>query len=357
MGDAVRTSRAGKNRSVATIFEVAKQARVSIATVSRALTKPHAVTPATRRKVLQVVERLGYTTNYAGKQLRTRRSGKLLVTVPDITNPFYSRVLQSIEETAQREGYGVLLGDTQRDPKREEWYTLMLRRREAEGLIVLGHRLHESAVAVSQESDTAPIVSGCEFNPRAGIPSVHIDNEAAARDAMEHLYGLGHRRIGIVTGPMVSGLSRDRLRGARATAESGDRRLIVAHGDFTLSSGEAAAERLLARRDRPTAIFCFNDQMAIGVLGVARRRGLSVPKDLSVVGFDDISFARYAAPPLTTVAQPVKEIGQETVRLLLAMLKGQGRAPVSVILPHTLIVRESTAAPPERTSSRRASVA
>lgn len=333
---------------MANIFEVAKQAGVSIATVSRVLTKPETVTPPTRRKVLQAVEQLGYTTNHAGKQLRTQRSGKLLVTVPDITNPFYSRVLQSIEETAQREGYGVLLGDTQHDPKREEWYTLMLRRREAEGLIVLGHGLPDAAVAVSKESDAAPIVSGCEFNPRAGIPSVHIDNQAAARAAMSHLYDLGHRRIGIITGPMVSGLSRDRLQGARSVRDAGDRDVVVVHGDFTLASGEEAAERLLARRDRPTAIFCFNDQMAIGVLGVARRRGLMVPKDLSVVGFDDISFARYTAPPLTTVAQPVKEMGQETVRLLLGIIKGQALAPVSVILPHTLVVRESTAPPPRK---------
>jgi len=332
----------------ANIFEVARQAGVSIATVSRVFKKPHTVTAPTRRKVLQAVERLGYAPNSAGSQLRTQRSGKLVVTVPDITNPFYSRVLQSIEETAQAEGYGVLLGDTQHDPKREEWYVQMLRRREAEGLIVLGHGLPASAVSVAKASDGAPIVSGCEYNHGVGIPSIHIDNQAAAREVMEHLKGLGHRRIGIVTGPTVSTLSRDRLQGSRLKGETSDRELMVVHGDFTLGSGEDAAERLLARHDRPTAIFCFNDQMAIGVLGVARRRGLSVPKDLSVVGFDDISFARYTAPPLTTVAQPVKEIGQEAVRLLLRIIKGQALSPVSVVLPHKLITRESTAAPPKR---------
>ena len=156
--------------------------------MSRVLTRPEAVAPTTRRKVLQAVEHLGYATNSAGKQLRTQRSGKLLVIVPDISNPFYSKVLQSIEEAAQREGYAVLLGDTQHDPKREERYTLMLRRREAEGLIVLGHGMPEAAVAVSEEmTQKAPIVSGCEFNPRVGIPSVHIDNQIAAQDAMQHL--------------------------------------------------------------------------------------------------------------------------------------------------------------------------
>jgi LacI family repressor for deo operon, udp, cdd, tsx, nupC, and nupG len=333
---------------VANIFEVAKKAGVSIATVSRVLSRPEAVAAPTRRKVLQAVEQLGYTTNSAGKQLRTQRSGKLLVIVPDILNPFYSRVLQSIEEAAQREGYAVLLGDTQHDPKREERYMLMLRRREAEGVIVLGHGLPDAALAVSAEMDRkAPIVSGCEFNRRAGIPSIHIDNQRAAHDAMEHLYALGHRRIGIVTGPMASALTRDRLQGASETAKSkgAERDFVVLHGDFTIESGETATERLLTSRERPTAIFYFNDLMAIGGMSVARQHKLQVPGDLSVIGFDDISFAAHTVPPLTTVAQPVREMGQETVRLLLDVIKGQTLAPVSVILPHRLIIRESTAPP------------
>jgi LacI family repressor for deo operon, udp, cdd, tsx, nupC, and nupG len=126
----------------------------------------------------------------------------------------------------------------------------------------------------------------------------------------------------------------------------------VARGDFSIESGEQAAEQLLVRADRPTAIFCFNDQMAIGAMDVLRRRGLSVPDDVSVVGFDDIPFARYTVPPLTTVAQPVREIGQETVRLLLAVVRGQSAA--SVILPHKLLVRESTAPAAGHRRSRRA---
>ncbi len=332
---------------VANIFEVAKRAGVSIATVSRVLSRPDAVAPSTRHRVLQAVEHLGYTTNASGKQLRTQRSGKLLVLVPDITNPFYSRILQSIEESAQQEGYAVLLGDTQHDPKREERYALMLRRREADGLIALGHGLPESVLAATAEpANAAPIVSGCELYRRAaGIPSVHIDNQLAARDALEHLYALGHRRIGIVTGPMVSDLNRDRLQGAFASAKTAaaEDDLVVMHGDFTLESGEASAERLLSRPQPSTAIFCFNDLMAIGAMNVARRRGLRLPEDLSVVGFDDIAFARYTAPPLTTIAQPVKEMGQEMVRLLLEIVKGRSLAPVSVMLPHQLVVRGSTA--------------
>ncbi|MEP7310225.1 MAG: LacI family DNA-binding transcriptional regulator [Acidobacteriota bacterium] len=339
---------------MANIFDVAKRAGVSIATVSRVLSRPDAVAPATRRKVMQAVTHLGYTTNAAGKHLRTQRSDKILVTIPDISNPFYSRVLQSIEESAQREGYSVLLADTQHDLKREERYTLMLRRRDAEGFIVLGHGLSDVAFEVSREtSGLAHIVGACEFNSRANIPRVNIDNHAAARDAIEHLYSLGHRRIGVIAGPVDSALSRDRLEGttARAKVQRAEKDLVVAPGDFTLESGEKAAEQLLARADRLTAIVCFNDQMAIGAMDVLRRRGLVVPDDLSVVGFDDISFARYTVPPLTTIAQPVREIGQETVRLLLAIVRGQTSSAVSVILPHRLVVRESTA-PPAGTNKR-----
>jgi LacI family transcriptional regulator, repressor for deo operon, udp, cdd, tsx, nupC, and nupG len=335
-----------KIAAVANIFDVAKRAGVSIATVSRVLSRPDAVASATRRRVMQAVTYLGYTTNAAGKHLRTQKSDKILVTIPDISNPFYSRVLQSIEESAQREGYSVLLADTQHDLKREERYTLMLRRRDAEGLIVLGDGLPDVALEVSREtSGIAHIVGACEFNSRANIPRVHIDNHAAARDALEHLYSLGHRRIGLIAGPSDSALSRDRLEGAtaRARVQRAEKDLVVARGDFTLESGEKAAVQLLARADRPTAIFCFNDQMAIGAMDILRRRGLVVPDDVSVVGFDDISFARYTVPALTTIAQPVREIGQETVRLLLGIVRGQTPSAVSVILPHRLVVRDSTA--------------
>jgi LacI family repressor for deo operon, udp, cdd, tsx, nupC, and nupG len=165
---------------------------------------------------------------------------------------------------------------------------------------------------------------------------------------MDHLYRLGHRRIGIVTGSLVRPLSRDRLRGAtsRAQAERAEQDFVIMHGDFTIESGAAAAERLLSRQQPPTAIFCFNDEMAIGVMDAAKRRGVRIPDDLSVVGFDDIRFARFTDPPLTTISQPLRAIGEETVRLLLEILSGRhSKTPESVTLPHTLTIRSSTARP------------
>src|SRR5204862_5165006 len=327
------------------IYEVARRAGVSTATVSRVLSQPGVVSPDTRIRVLRAVERLGYTPNSAAKNLRTLRTGKLLVTVPDISNPFFSLILQGIEDAAQREGYAVLVGDTQHDAHREERYALMLRRKEADGLIFLGHRLPQEAATFAERiaPRCAPVVNGCEFNPRLGVPSVHIDNAKAAAEAMDHLYELGHRRVGVITGPLVSPLSRDRLRGALSSAKlhGAEKECLVVNGDFSIESGCAAAEQLLGAAERPTGIFCFNDEMAIGVIDTAKRLGLRIPEGLSVAGFDDIRFARYTDPPLTTVAQPMREIGEGTVRLLLQILNGQTTPPESITLPHRLVIRSS----------------
>jgi LacI family transcriptional regulator, repressor for deo operon, udp, cdd, tsx, nupC, and nupG len=333
----------GTSPPLSTIHAVARRAGVSTATVSRVLSRPDVVAPGTRLKVLQAVEHLGYAPNAAGKHLRTRRSRNILVTVPDLSNPFFAQILQGIEEAAQREGYAVLVGDTQHDAAREERYAQMLRRSEADGLIFLGHRLPPSAADLirSAAPRRAPVVNGCEFSPALGVPGVHIDNAAAAAEAMDYLYGLGHRRIAVLTGPLDSPLSLDRLEGtARCSRRRGlEHDLVVSQGDFSIESGARAASEWLERPDRPTAAFCFNDEMAIGVIDAARRRGVRVPAELSVVGFDDVRVARYLDPPLTTIAQPMREIGAGTVALLLAILAGREPARPSVTLPHALVVR------------------
>ncbi len=336
---------------MATIHDVAASAKVSTATVSRVLSNPEIVAEATRIKVLEAIERLQYIPNAAAKTLRTSATRKLLVTVPDIANPFFSLIIQGIEESAQREGYAVLLGDTHHDADVEDRYGLMLQRHEADGLIFLGHRLPRTVKAwIDGQEGLAPVVNGCEYTPTVGVPSAHIDNARAASEMMDHLYGLGHRRIGIVTGPLASPLSRDRLRGAKACArrEGCARQLSVATGDFSIESGIACAARLLAEPQQPTAIFCFNDEMAIGALEYLRRHEIRVPESVSVAGFDDIRFARFCSPPLTTISQPMLEIGRETVRLLLGVLHASIEKPVSVTLPHKLEVRLSTGIVPRR---------
>ena len=167
-----------------TIHDVAARAEVSTATVSRVLSNPEKVSEATRRRVLKAVNHLGYSPNAAAKSLRTLTTRKLLVTVPDIANPFFSLIIQGIEEAALREGYAVVLGDTHHDAEREERYGEMLLRREADGLIFLGHSMSKSICAMMKKNQLAPVVNGCEYSPSLGVPSAHVDNEAAAYEAI-----------------------------------------------------------------------------------------------------------------------------------------------------------------------------
>ena len=188
---------------------------------------------------MKAVELLGYVPNATAKNLRTLKSGKLLVTVPDLSNPFFGLILQGIEDAAQREGYAVLVGDTQHDIKREEGYASMLKQRHADGLIFLGHRLPKNAADLVRSANgrCAPVVNGCEFSPHLGVPSVHIDNAKAAHEAMDHLYRLGHRRVGVITGPLASPLSRDRLRVITSLIQPVLFLFVLGSGLSTLTSG------------------------------------------------------------------------------------------------------------------------
>jgi LacI family transcriptional regulator, repressor for deo operon, udp, cdd, tsx, nupC, and nupG len=331
-----------------TIYDIAKRAGVSAGTVSRALSRPEKVLPATRERIEQAATSLGYVPNAAARTLKTQRTGKILVTVPDIANPFFAQILQGAEEAAQAADYAVLLGDTQHQPEREERYAQMLRRNEADGLIVLGHRLPPTARAIVERFGTsAPVVNGCEFDPSLGIPSVHIDNASAARAAMTHLYELGHERIAVVGGPADNPLHQQRLEGARAAARAHGRlrQLILLPGDFSIESGHAAALQLIAMPGAATAAFCFSDQMALGCLAACREAGVRVPEDFSIVGFDDLPSSRYLTPPLTTVAQPMREIGIRAVKLVLALIEDV-EVPHQQTLDFSVMRRASTAAPP-----------
>jgi LacI family repressor for deo operon, udp, cdd, tsx, nupC, and nupG len=302
-----------------TILDVARRAKVSSATVSRVLSQPELVREATREQVMRVVRELGYEPNLAARSLRTLRSSKLLLTVPDISNPFFSNVIRGAEQAAREAGYAVVLGDTGHDPASEDQYAGMLRRREVDGLVFLGHRLPAALAAeIALRPGQAPIVNACEYSPGLGVSSVHIDNAAAAAEAVRHLLGQGHRTIGVILAS-----------------------LVVGTGDFSVESGFREANRQLDHE--VTAIFCFSDEMAIGALQAVRERGLDCPGDISVMGFDDIRIARYMTPPLTTIAQPSSEIGRRAVELLLRTVSGELQELEVVTLPHELIVRRSTA--------------
>lgn len=335
------------------IVDVAKRAGVSTATVSRVLNGKQFVAEDLRGRVQAAVAELGYNPNMAARNLRTLRSSKVLLLVPDISNPFFGKVIRGAEAEARRGGFSVVLGDTRNDPAFEDQYAAMLGRREVDGLIFLGQRLPRPLrKLVAQGSATVPVVNGCEYSPELGVSSVHIDNAGAGGDAIRHLLDLGHRRIGVITGALSSPLSQDRLRGAQAAVDAvPGAALVVRHGDFSIESGFAQTQNLLA--DGVTALFCFSDEMALGAMAAIRAAGLACPADVSVVGFDDVRFASFASPALTTISQPADEIGRRAMALLLAHLGAPdaappGDAPEIVVLPHQLIVRESSGPAPAR---------
>lgn len=327
-----------------TIIDVAARAGVSTATVSRVLSQPDRVAESTRHRVLEAVRALGYRPNVAARTLRTLRAAKILLTVPDISNPFFASVIRGAEEAARDAGYAVVVGDTRHDPEVEDQYAEMLSRREVDGLIFLGHRLPASlAPLLAQQGAAAPIVNGCEYSPDIGVPSVHIDNAAASAAMVDHLVALEHRAIGLVTGPAISPISRDRLAGAMAAAQRAGlaEQVAVRTGDYSARSGFEQAAALLDAG--VTALFCFSDEMALGAIAAVAARGLSCPGDISVAGFDDLPLARYFQPPLTTIAQPKAMIGRRTVELLVAILRNVDGPSRHVTLDHELVVRGSTA--------------
>jgi LacI family transcriptional regulator, repressor for deo operon, udp, cdd, tsx, nupC, and nupG len=347
LGGAKKRKRRTTGSSGVTMVDVARAARVSSATISRVLSGSDNVSEATRKNVLEVIAKLNYSPNASAQRLRTMQTNKILVIVPDILSSFFTVLLQSIEEAAIREGFAVLVGDTQHQFERDVQYATMLPRKEVDGLIVLSQKVPVAIRSwMASYRGMPPVVTGFTSGRELGISSAGVDNEAAATEAVGHLYGLGHKRIGVCTGAVETPQMQQRLRGIRAEARrrSALQGLSVEQGKFSVDSGIASATRLLAQPQRPTAMVCFSDDLALGAMEAARRLGIGVPKQLSIIGFDDLPVSAYLNPPLTTMAMPMRDVGRETVRLLVGRLRGHIDKPVSVVLPCQLVHRGSTAA-------------
>lgn len=332
-----------------TIRDIAKLAGVSVATVSRTLREPEAVRPAKRDAVNQAIAEMKYVPNAIAQQLRRPRHEAVIVIVPQIANPFFSEIVQSIENIAHELGYRVLIGETQGKQERLDYYAEMITSRVAGGLILLGSLLPSVVRATVKAGKPLPIplVLACESYAGLDCPNVAIDNVAAAHLAVSHLIAVGRKRIATITGPLVNSLGTDRLRGYHAamleaglTPEAG----WVVEGDFSIEAGNKAMRRLLDLPSRPDAVFCANDEMAIGAQQAIQEKGLKIPDDIAIVGFDDLRFGAFASPPLTTIRQPTSELGETAMRMLDAMLHNKPLAVQSVVLAHQLVVRNSSGA-------------
>jgi LacI family repressor for deo operon, udp, cdd, tsx, nupC, and nupG len=332
-----------------TIQDVARLAKVSTATVSRALTRPERVAEPTRRAVLAAIERTGYRVNRTARNLRRRRAGAIVVLVPNLGNPFFSVVLAGIEATASRQGLNVLIADTRQPHARDGRLGGYLEESGADGIISLDGTLSDQFFAAAGQAHP-PIVYACEWSEGTRLPSIRFDNEGGAALAVEHLFALGHRSIGHILGPQDNVLTHARRRGV----ERALRALALPlrpdwffDGDFSLAAGAQAAHAWLALDQRPSAVTASSDMMACGFISELHRLGLDVPRDVSVVGFDDIELSERFIPSLTTIHQPRSRIGERAAQALIGLLAERRReAPVTALLEATLVVRASTGAPP-----------
>lgn len=325
---------------------VAELADVSVATVSRTLKQPESVSPKTRHRVLDAIQQAGYQPNQLAARLRSGKTHNLVVLVPTIANVFFARVISGMQQVAHEKGFTLLLSNTQADEQTESNYARMVESAAADGVIQL-RAFNPFKREQLNEHNLHPMVNVCEVLDHVACPTVMLDNRAAAAAMTRHLIELGHKRIALVKGPARSPLTRDRIAGyCDALTEVGiafDEQLLVA-GNFSLKAGFDAAAQLLKLAERPTAIFCENDEMAIGAMQCLKQAGLRIPEDISVAGFDDINFAEYSDPPLTTIAQPAEEFGRTAVSLLIDVLQGRVTKAAKVILPFDLIIRKSTGA-------------
>lgn len=350
-GMAVSSPAAGVTRP--SIKDVGRVAGVSVSTVSHVLNGTRYVSPELRQKVEAAITQLGYRHNELARSLRTRRSFAIGLIIPDISNAYYPQLARGVQDAADQAGYTVFVCNSDRRPEHEIRLLEVLEQRQVDGVILDASGPYQALVAALRRTSTPVVLVGSRIDE----PAFDVVKMAphGGYDAVRHLLARGHRRIGLIAGPPPPGSDRPAKAGGYLLAleEAGiapDPSLIV-QGDYTREGGQRAMIRLLALPARPTAVFAGNDLMAIGALTAARAAGLRVPQDVAIAGYDDIPEAAVTSPALTTVAVPKYEMGRAAAELLLERLVARTTradepappgTPRHIVLPHHLVIREST---------------
>lgn len=324
------------------LTDVARRAGVSPATVSRALSRPEMVSPAARDAVFQAVEATGYRMNHAARNLRKQRTGAIVALVPNLANPFFAKILAGMGQEVSAAGYDLLVGDTMDAGGRHRALNRFLDPSRADGIILLDGQVTPADLRALP--DAPPVVMACEWIDGTDLPRVVLDNGAGAAMAAGHLAALGHRRIGVIGGPADNVLHLSRMDGLRAALAQPPQEYA---GDFTLQAGARAGAAWLAAHPaaRPTGIAAFSDEMAAGFMAELQRAGVSIPGEVSVVGFDGIDWVAHLPTPLTTIRQPKQDLGRTAARTLLARIGGE-EIPRETVLRPELLVRGSTGPAP-----------
>ncbi len=331
---------------MASIYDVAQLAGVSISTVSHVLNDTRFVSDETKARVLQAIEQLNYRPSSLARALVRQETQTIALIVPDNVNPFFAELARGTEDCGFEAGYNVILCNSDRSLEKERAYLDMLISKRVDGLIYMTVDIHTEQLRPLLEHNIQTVVFDREYE---GFDALLLDNFQGGYDATRHLTELGHRRIACISGPDLRTRSQGRVVGyEQALSDAGlspDPELVLV-GDWTYQGGQEIAYRMFQLSSPPTAIFACNDAMAIGVISFLHERGLRVPEDVSVVGFDNVSLSAFSSPPLTTLATPILEVGQCICEMLLDRINGQlPPEPQRITIRAELLIRGSTAPP------------
>lgn len=330
-----------------TIVDVADEAGVSYATVSRVINNKDHVSPEKRERVLRAMAQLGYVANMQARSLAGGSSHVVGLLVNYLSSEYAVEIIRGIDATLQANQYDLLLYSAHTHKTRESTYVTKLTRHLADGLLLILPQ-HAQTYLDALRLRNFPYVLIDYLSNREGAPSVATTNFQGAYDAVDYLLQLGHRRIGLITGALETGCAQERLAGYKAALKAHgipEEPELISEGHFLQPQGYQCTQELLALAEPPTAIFASNDMMAFGVMEAAREKGLRLPEELSIIGFDDIPQARQVHPQLTTVHQPLEEMGQRAAHLLLQYIAHPTAELERIELPTRLIIRESCQAP------------
>lgn len=328
-----------------TIKDIAEIAGVSKATVSRVLNNTKPVSDEIKERVQSVIDETGYRPSSLARSLSRQRTGILGLIIPDVANPFYAELVKGMSEVAKAYHYNILLCNTFREHEKEREFLELLEDKEVDGIIFMTFEFHKYQKAFFDRY-RKPIVTVNRHFEGQEIPNVDIDNEAAAYSAVRYLIELGHRRVGIISSSKTDDTAIYRVDGYRRALEeaglSAEEDLVV-ESDYHFKSAYEGARQLMTLEDPPTAIFCLNDELAVGAIKYLNDTGRSVPEDVSVIGFDDVPLASMFIPSLTTIRQPIYEMGATAARLLIKRVKDEPLEWNQQTLPFELVIRNSTA--------------
>lgn len=328
-----------------TIYDVAREANVSMATVSRVVNGNPNVKPTTRKKVLEVIDRLGYRPNAVARGLASKKTTTVGVIIPDVSSTFVAELARGIEDIATMYKYNIILSNSDQNMDKELHLLNTMLGKQVDGIVFMGGNIEEEHVAEFEKSPV-PIVLAASIEKSETIPSVNIDNEQAAFDATTAFIEKGHKEIGLVIGPLREPINKEKklagYKRALETAEIPFKEELVIEGDYTYDSGLEAFERLLEIDPKPSAIYAGSDEMALGIIHGATDKGYSVPEDVEVISSDSTRLALMVRPQLTSVVQPLYDIGAVAMRLLTKYMNKEEVTDHIVVLPHRIEERDST---------------